>query len=435
MLPTTPSFLLNIGRLTRSAARKLATLNTAARQQAIEQIAQALEKDAIAILTANQADCAAAIETIPPALYARLKLDQNKLQAGIMGVRDVAQLADPIGQTQIQRELDTNLVLERITCPLGVLGVIFEARPDAVIQIVSLAVMSGNGVILKGGQEALHSCTQLVKTIKAGLANSAVDPEVVQLLTTRAETSELLQLDRYVDLIIPRGSNSFVRYVQENTKIPVLGHAEGICHIYVDQTAQIQQAVDICVDSKVQYAAACNAVETILVHHAIAAQFLPLVIKALQAQGVEIRLDQPGQDLIENPHLPLATTADWTTEYSDLMVSIKIVANLDEAIEHINTYGSRHTEAIITEDPQAAQTFRAEVDAAGVFQNCSTRFADGFRYGLGAEVGISTQKMPPRGPVGLEGLITYKYHLVGQGQIVATYTGAAAQSFTHRDFG
>lgn len=425
--------LLTIGRSTRQAAKKLSVLDTAARQQAIEQIAQALEKDETAIMAANQADCAAAVDQIAPALYARLKLDQGKLQAGIRGVRDVAKLADPIGQTQIKRELDTNLVLERITCPLGVLGVIFEARPDAVIQIVSLAIMSGNGVILKGGQEALQSCTQLVKTIKAGLANSAVDPEVVQLLTTRSETIELLQLDRYVDLIIPRGSNSFVRYVQDHTTIPVLGHAEGICHIYVDQTAQIQQAIEICVDSKVQYAAACNAVETILVHQSIAPQFLAPVIQALQDQGVEVRIDGLGQKLLENASLPLATEEDWATEYSDLVVAIKVVVDVEEAIDHINTYGSRHTEAIITEDVTAAQTFRAEVDAAGVFHNCSTRFADGFRYGLGAEVGISTQKMPPRGPVGLEGLVTYKYHLVGQGQVVASYAGPAAQAFTHRD--
>jgi glutamate-5-semialdehyde dehydrogenase len=433
MLTPESNSLLPIGRSTRSAARKLANLNTAMRQQAIEQIAKALEQDGAAILAANRADCAAAVDTIPAALYARLKLDQSKLQAGIQGVRDVAKLADPIGQIQVKRELDTNLILERITCPLGVLGVIFEARPDAVIQIVSLAIMSGNGVILKGGQEALYSCTQLVKTIKTGLANSAVDPEAVQLLTTRSETIELLQLDRYVDLIIPRGSNSFVSYVQEHTKIPVLGHAEGICHIYVDQTAQIPQAINICVDSKVQYAAACNAVETILVHQSIAPQFLPPAIAALQAQGVAVRLDQPGQKLAGNLNLPLAIEQDWMTEYSDLVVSIKIVPDLMRAIDHINTYGSRHTEAIVTEDLAAAQIFRAEVDAAGVFHNCSTRFADGFRYGLGAEVGISTQKMPPRGPVGLEGLITYKYHLVGQGQIVATYSGADAKSFTHHD--
>jgi glutamate-5-semialdehyde dehydrogenase len=423
--------LLSIGQQTRSSARKLAILSTAERNQAIEYIAQALEKDTDDILAANQADCAAA--DIAPALFARLKLDADKLAAGIAGVRDVAKLADPIGKLQIQRELDTNLILERVSCPVGVLGIIFEARPDAVIQIVSLAIKSGNGVILKGGQEALHSCTQLVKTIKKGLAASAVDPEAVQLLTTRAEIRSLLELDKYVDLIIPRGSNSFVRYVQENTKIPVLGHAEGICHLYIDNQADLKSAIEICVDAKVQYPAACNAVETILVHQEIAANFLAPAVAALQAAAVVVKLDAMSHQILGDANIPLASEADWDTEYSDLIVSIGLVENLDAAIEHINTHGSRHTEGIITNDKIAAETFMANVDAAGVFHNCSLRFADGFRYGFGAEVGISTQKMPPRGPVGLEGLITYKYRLHGQGQIVATYSGKNPRSFTHQD--
>jgi glutamate-5-semialdehyde dehydrogenase len=423
--------LLLIGQKTRSAARQLAVLDSAARDQAIEAIAQALEQDAPAILAANQTDCTAA--DIPSALLARLKLDANKLAGGITGVRDVAKLADPIGQMQIRRELDQDLILERVSCPVGVLGVIFEARPDAVIQIVSLAIKSGNGVILKGGQEALHSCTQLVKTIKAGLANSAVSPDVVQLLTTREEIRSLLELDKYVDLIIPRGSNSFVRYVQENTKIPVLGHAEGICHLYVDQAVDIAEAIAICVDAKVQYPAACNAVETILVHEAIAAKFLPSVVAALQAADVEVKLDEASHQIVGDANISKATEADWDSEYSDLVLSIGLVPNLEAAIEHINTHGSRHTEGILTTDQAAAQTFMADVDAAGVFHNCSLRFADGFRYGFGAEVGISTQKMPPRGPVGLEGLITYKYRLHGHGQTVATYAGKDPRPFTHKD--
>ncbi len=423
--------LLSIGQQTRASARKLAGLSTTERDRAIECIAQTLEQDAEAILAANQIDCKAA--DIPAALFARLKLDGDKLAAGIAGVRDVAKLADPIGQLQIRRELDTDLILERVTCPVGVLGVIFEARPDAVIQIVSLAIKSGNGVILKGGQEALHSCTQLVKTIKAGLQASAVDPEVVQLLTTRAEIRSLLELDKYVDLIIPRGSNSFVQYVQDNTKIPVLGHAEGICHLYVDEHVDFNSAVEICVDAKVQYPAACNAVETILVHQAVAADFLPLVVAALQDAGVVVKLDAASHQLLGDAKITLATAADWDTEYSDLIVSIKLVASLEKAIEHINTHGSRHTEGILTNDQAAAQTFMTDVDAAGVFHNCSLRFADGFRYGFGAEVGISTQKMPPRGPVGLEGLVTYKYRLHGDGQVVADYAGKNPKSFTHRD--
>jgi glutamate-5-semialdehyde dehydrogenase len=425
--------LLEIGRQTRAAARHLATLDTAARDEAIEQIALALEKDAAAIVAANQADCAAAQGQIPNALYGRLKLDGDKLSGGIVGVRDVAKLADPIGQRQIHRELDAGLILERITCPVGVLGVIFEARPDAVIQIVSLAIKSGNGLILKGGSEAIQSCTQLVQTIKAGLANSQVHPDVVQLLTTRSEIKSLLELDRYVDLIIPRGSNSFVRYVQENTKIPVLGHAEGICHVYVDRAADLEKATAICIDAKIQYPAACNAVETILVHQDIAATWLPVLTEKLSGAGVVVKLDEAAHSLLGNPNLTLATAEDWDTEYSDLLVSVALVPDLQGAIDHIEAHGSRHTEAIITEDPVVAQTFLTNVDAAGVFHNCSTRFSDGFRYGFGAEVGVSTQKMPPRGPVGLEGLVTYKYLLHGSGQVVATYSGANPKSFTHRE--
>lgn len=416
---------------TRASARLLATLPTAAKNQALTAIAAALEAAAPEIVAANQADCAAAkAEGLAPALYARLKLDDAKLRSAIAGVRDVARLPDPVGTLQLKRELDTGLILQRLTCPLGVLGVIFEARPDAVVQISSLAVKSGNGVILKGGKEAMRSCEALVQAIRQGLTQAGIDPAVVQLLTTRAETLELLKLDQWVDLIIPRGSNSFVRFVQDNTRIPVLGHADGICHLYIDQAADIPTAIAITVDSKTQYPAACNAVETLLVHQAIAPAFLPPVVAALQAQGVELRGDPQTQNLVA---IAAATAADWSTEYSDLTLAIKIVDSLDAAIAHINTYGSRHTEAIVTTHADTAHTFMAQVDAAGVYHNCSTRFADGFRYGFGAEVGISTQKMPPRGPVGLEGLVTYKYQLVGHGQIVATYAGADAKPFTHRD--
>lgn len=424
--------LLEIGRRTRQAARQLAGSDSATRDGAIAAMAQALERDADLIGAANERDCAAAQGQIAPALYARLKMDRAKLAAGIIGVRDVARLVDPLHQRQLHRELDQDLILERVTCPVGVLGIIFEARPDAVMQIVSLAIKSGNGVILKGGSEAVHTCTQLVATLKSGLAQGAIDPEVVQLLTTRSEINALLELDRYVDLIIPRGSNSFVRYVQQHTKIPVLGHAEGICHIYVDRVADLGLATAVCVDAKVQYPAACNAVETILVHQDIAAQWLPLAIAALREAGVVVKLDELGRGLV-GLDLPLATAEDWDTEYSDLVVSIGVVADMAGAIDHIETHGSRHTEAIITADAATAQAFMGAVDAAGVFHNCSTRFADGFRYGFGAEVGISTQKMPPRGPVGLEGLITYKYLLHGAGQTVAEYSGAQGRSFTHRE--
>ncbi|NEO88447.1 MAG: glutamate-5-semialdehyde dehydrogenase [Spirulina sp. SIO3F2] len=426
-LPTLPE----IARQTRQAAQRLAVLPTADRNAALLAIATALEAHAAEIVAANAADCEAAqADGIAPALYARLKLGESKLQGAIAGVRNVATLPDPVGHQQIHRELDAGLTLKRITCPLGVLGIIFEARPDALIQITSLAIKSGNGVILKGGTEALRTCSKLVEIIHGALKDTAVDPQAVYLLTTRAEIRALLELDQDVDLIIPRGSNAFVRYIQDNTRIPVLGHADGICHLYIDAAADMTKAIPVTVDAKTQYPAACNAIETLLVHEAIAPQALPQLAEALHAKGVKLLGDAATQAII--PVEP-TTDADWQTEYSDLILAIKIVENVEDAIAHINTYGSKHTDAIVTEDAATARTFLNNVDAAGVFHNCSTRFADGFRYGFGAEVGISTQQMPPRGPVGLEGLVTYKYEVVGKGHIAATYSGADARPFTHRE--
>lgn len=433
---TLPVTLSTLAQETRAAARHLAVLPTAERNRAIEAIALALEADSAAILAANQADCEAALaEGLAKPLYGRLKLDAEKLKGAIAGVRDVGRLPDPVGVMQIHRELDTQLIMQRITCPLGVLGVIFESRPDALVQIATLAIKSGNGVILKGGKEAIRSCEALTRAIHRGLAQVDINPAVVRLLTTREETLELLRLDQLVDLIIPRGSNAFVRFVQDNTRIPVLGHADGICHLYLDQAADRQQAIALTLDAKTQYPSACNTIETLLVHQQIAAQFLPEIVTALQAAQVEVRGDRITQSLLDADRYRIvaATDPDWATEYSDLILSIKVVDSLEAAIDHINTYGSRHTEAIVTEDAEAAAKFMAQVDAAGVFHNCSTRFADGFRYGFGAEVGISTQKMPPRGPVGLEGLVTYKYQVVGRGHIVKSYSGEEAKSFTHRD--
>ncbi|MBL1208758.1 glutamate-5-semialdehyde dehydrogenase [Geminocystis sp. GBBB08] len=419
-----------IAQQTQIAARELSILSETARNEALEAIASALEKHQNEIITANQADLNASEGIISNALYARLKLGESKLKSAIAGVTDVAKLADPIGMVSLKRELDEGLILHRISCPLGVLGVIFEARPDALIQITSLAIKSGNGVILKGGKEALQTCTTLVKIIQETLKKTAVNPNAIQLLTTREEIKGLLALDEYVDLIIPRGSNEFVRYVQDNTKIPVLGHADGICHLFIDSDADLSQAVDITVDAKTQYPAACNAIETLLVHKAIANKFLPTIAQALTKKGVELRGDEDTQKII---NCKTATEEDWHTEYSDLILAIKIVHDLREAIEHINYYGSKHTDAIVTNNQSNAEIFMNKVDSAGVYHNCSTRFADGFRYGFGAEVGISTQKMPPRGPVGLEGLVTYKYKLMGNGQIASTYTGNNPKHFTHRN--
>lgn len=423
--------LTDLAQQTRQAARRLAVLPTAKRNDAIAAVASALEAASEDILAANAKDCQqAAADGLPKPIYNRLKLDNTKLQNTIVGVRDVGKLADPVGDIQIKRELDTGLILQRISCPIGVLGIVFEARPDAAIQIASLAIKSGNGAILKPGKEAIESCRAIVDAIHNGLENVGIDREAIQLLTTREQIQQLLALDEYVDLIVPRGSNAFVRYVQDNTRIPVLGHADGICHIYVDEAADIDKAIAIVLDAKLGYPSACNAVETLLVHNAIAPGFLPKIAAELQAKNVELRGDDRACKLVK---MNRATEEDWSTEYTDLILSIKIVDSADEAIDRINTYGSGHTDAIVTENAATAETFMSQVDAAGVFHNCSTRFSDGFRYGFGAEVGISTQKMPPRGPVGLEGLVTYKYRLVGNGHVVATYSGKNAKPFSHRD--
>jgi glutamate-5-semialdehyde dehydrogenase len=424
------SELQKIAEKTQIAARELAILSETDRNEALSSMASALEKHQKEIIIANEGDCREAVGVISAPLYARLKMGESKLKSAIAGVRDVAKLTDPLAMVSLKRELDEGLILQRISCPLGVLGVIFEARPDALIQITSLAIKSGNGVILKGGKEALQTCTTLVKIIQDALKETKVNPNAIQLLTTREEIKGLLTLDDYVDLIIPRGSNEFVRYVQDNTKIPVLGHADGICHLFIDSDADLDKAINITVDAKTQYPAACNAIETLLIHHDIAETFLPSIAQALIEKGVELRGDEATQQIINcNP----ATEEDWKTEYSDLILSIKVVDDLSSSIEHINYYGSKHTDAIVTNNQQNAEIFMNKVDSAGVYHNCSTRFADGFRYGFGAEVGISTQKMPPRGPVGLDGLITYKYKLIGNGQIAATYSGDNPKSFSHID--
>jgi glutamate-5-semialdehyde dehydrogenase len=407
----------------------LGQLSDRARRKAVTAMAAALEGAAETILAANRADLeAAAVDGLAPSLVARLKLDGAKLAAAIEGVRQVAALPDPVGRRQLHTELDAGLVLERVSVPLGVLGVIFEARPDAVMQIASLAIRSGNGALLKGGREAARSCAAILAALQEGLEGTAVDPGSLALLTSRAESLGLLKLDGLVDLIIPRGSNELVRFIQDHTRIPVLGHADGICHLFVDRSADPESALRLTIDSKTQYPAACNAIETLLVHEAIAPVFLPRAIEALTAAGVELRGDGPA---CRFGIVRQASEEDWSTEYSDLILSVKLVADLEEALAHIARYGSRHTDAICTSDAAAADRFLAAVDSAGVFWNCSTRFADGFRYGFGAEVGISTQTLPPRGPVGLEGLVTYRYRLRGEGHIAADYA-SGSRSFSHR---
>ncbi len=418
----------------RLAAPEMAASPAGQRNKAVHLIADALEAHRDVIFAANAQDLArAAGDNIPQAIRKRLRYDENKLRDSIAGLRQLEELADPVGRKLLERELDEGLNLQRISVPIGVIGVIFEARPDAMVQVASLCIKSGNCAILKGGRETRETNRVLFGVIKEAVLAAGLPADCLFQAEQHQEIDELLACDRDVDLLIPRGSNNFVRYIMEHTKIPVMGHSSGICHIYVDDKADQESAVPIIVDAKTQYPAACNAVETLLVNRKIAAQFLPKVGTALLESGVELRGTQEAAELL--PQIAAENVMaedDFAVEYNDLVISVKLVDDVREAAEHINRYGSHHTDAILTTDDAAAEYFMQRVDSAGVYRNCSTRFADGYRYGFGAEVGISTGKLHARGPVGLEGLVTYKYRLVGHGQIVADYASGRC-SFHHRD--
>lgn len=436
-LQTSESSVAAIARRARIASRAIAKLSAEARNEALIAVAQAIEQSARKILDANERDCRAAEAEIAAgrmssAMLARLRVTERGIAQMAAQVREVARLEDPLGRRLSATELDDGLVLYKESCPFGVVGVIFESRPDVVPQLASLALKSGNAVLLKGGVEAAHTNEALVSIWREGLRRfPAIPADSINLLQTRADVKEMLTLDRDVDLIIPRGSYALVQFIMEHSRIPVLGHSEGICHVYVDRAADLDKAIDIAYDAKVQYPAVCNAAETLLVHEAIAGKFLPRMVAKLKEAKVEIRGDAKTIALLPKDGIVPATEEDWATEYSDLILSVKIVADLEEAIEHVNCYGSRHTDAIVTEDAEAARRFLDEVDAAGVFHNASTRFADGYRYGLGAEVGISTSKLHARGPMGLEGLTTYKYKLHGDGHTVGPYA-KGEKKFKHR---
>jgi glutamate-5-semialdehyde dehydrogenase len=424
-------------RRARKAAHVLATLSGECRNEALRAAANAIEARAGEILAANETDCSTAqlaVEhgELSRSMFARLRTSEHGVADMAAKVREVAALPDPLHRRLSTTELDDGLVLHKETCPLGVVGVVFESRPDVVPQISSLALKSGNAVCLKGGAEAAETNATLVSIWRDALSGfSEIPADSVVLIHTREDVAQILTLHDEIDLIVPRGSNEFVRYVTENSRIPVLGHGEGICHVYVHTDADLQKALDVAFDSKVQYPAVCNAMETLLVHREIAPAFLPRVVEEYRKAGVEVRGDQRTLDLAKAQGVIPATEQDWKTEYSDLIVSVKIVDGVNEAIEHINKYGSRHTESIVTESHDVAARFMEFVDAANVFQNASTRFSDGFRYGLGAEVGISTGKLHARGPVGLEGLTIYKYKLFGKGQTVASYS-KGERKFKHR---
>ena len=411
--------------LVKAAAPILAGTSGYQRNNALQMIAKVLEKQKEEIFAANKKDLEQAEKDgVSAPIIKRLKFDENKLKDVLSGIENLIGLDDPLFKIDLKRQLNEGLTLYRETCPIGVIGVIFEARPDALIQISSLCIKSGNCVILKGGSETMNSNKVLFNIIYNAVLEAGMPENCMLQLEARSEISELLSCNEYVDLLIPRGSNSFVQYIMNNTKIPVMGHADGICHVYVDNDADFEKAIPIIIDSKTQYVSACNAVETLLIHKDIINEFVPKLHKALQKHHVELR---GIEKIVELTGCNASEEADNKREYLDYIVSAKEVEDVKAAVEHINHYGSHHTDCIITENKETAEYFMRYVDSAGVYQNCSTRFADGYRYGFGAEVGISTSKIHARGPVGLEGLVSYKYKLYGHGDIVDDYATGKKQ--------
>lgn len=403
----------------------MAALSLETRNQALAAVAAALSAQKEEIFSANREDMEAAAQAgIAPAVMKRLKFDEHKLADVLAGIEELKNLPDPLSQIQLARELDEGLTLYRTTCPIGVIGIIFEARPDALVQISSLCIKSGNCAVLKGGKETARTNKALFRLIYDAVTSCGLPKGCMLQAELHNEIDELLSCHDCVDLLIPRGSNQFVQYIMNHTKIPVMGHADGVCHIYVDESYDMEKALPILVDAKTQYTAACNAVETLLVNRKIAAGFLPAAKKALEGAGVKLRGTEEAASLLS---CEIMGDEDFDTEYLALTLSVKLVDSLEEAVAHINHFGSHHTDCIITENKEHALKFMQLVDSAGVYQNCSTRFADGFRYGFGAEVGISTGKIHARGPVGLEGLVTYKYQLFGNGQIVGDYASGKKQ--------
>lgn len=415
----------------KESSRVLGVSTNEERIDLLGKVAAGLRRDWPTIRKANEQDVAEAKEQqIGAALIKRLVFDEQKLNEVVLGLEQVAALADPVGKVLQRCLLDDGLILEQISVPIGVIGMIFESRPDALVQIVGLCIKSGNAIILKGGSEAKRTNLALVESIKQSSLKSSLGDGYVTLLESHGDVKEMLKMNDEIDLLIPRGSNAFVTYVMENTSIPVLGHSDGICHLYIDEQADLKKALPVIIDAKTQYPAACNAIETLLVHASLVDEFLPEVGKALKEANVTIHGDERTQAAIEC--IPLEE-GDYFNEYLSLELNIRVVDSLEEAIGHIETYGSHHTDAIVSENPEAVRRFFTEVDSADVFANCSTRFADGFRFGFGAEVGISTTKIHARGPVGLDGLMSTKFLLAGSGQIVAAYSGKDAKRYLHKN--
>ncbi len=414
------------------ATLKMAALSTEVKNSALKAMAEAVRNNKERILAANAEDVSESENSVPAEILKRLRLNDDKVNDMIASILDVARISDPVGETMSAIELDEGLELYQKRCPIGLIGVIFEARPEVVPQIMSLCLKSGNAIIFKGGSEAKRSNRILFDILREAAASAGVPAEAFVLMETREDISEILKMDEYIDLLIPRGSYGFVKYIQSNTHIPVLGHSAGICHIYVDSEADLLKAFGVVLDSKIQYPAACNAVEKVLVNESIVPYFLPRMADQFAANGVEMRVEKGLEKYLIGFDYKTASEDDWTAEYDGLVIAIRSVKDMDEAIEIINTNGSHHTDAIITENREKQDEFARRVDSADVFINASTRFADGFRFGKGAEVGISTNKIHARGPMGMEGLMIYKYVLVGNGQMVKDYSGKDAKPYTHK---
>ena len=415
--------------LLKESSYRLAAVDAEVRNKVLHKAAASLRENAELIVTENKKDLDnAEAQKLASALVKRLAITEAKLEQMAAGLESLAALADPLGRRSLHRELDNGLVLERVSVPIGLIGVIFESRPDALVQIAGLCIKSGNSVILKGGSEALNSNRILSELIiKAAVSVSDDLKDTILLVESREEISELLELDQYIDLMIPRGSNALVRHIMDNTKIPVMGHSDGICHMFVDEQHDTEQSLELIRDAKCQYPAVCNAIETLLVHAKAAEKIIPLLPGKMP--DVKLLGDEETCRLID---VERASEEDWDTEYNELILSVKVVSGVEEAVSFINLHGSHHTDCILTTNQKNADYFMANVDSSSVMKNCSTRFADGFRYGFGAEVGISTGKIHSRGPVGLEGLTIYKYYLNGDGHTVKPYADGEKE-FTHKD--
>ena len=414
-------YMDTLGQSARKAARAMAKADTASKNRALELIAQAIRRDAALLTAANQKDVEQARSNgLAAAMIDRLTLSEKAIATMAEGLEQIASLPDPIGEISNMKYRPTGIQVGQMRVPLGVIGIIYEARPNVTVDAAGLCIKSGNATILRGGSEAIHCNQALAKLVKEGLAGAGLPAEAVQIVETtdRAAVGALITMPEYVDVIVPRGGKSLIERLMKESKVPMIKHLDGICHVYIDDKADIAKALPVTYNAKCHRYGTCNTMETLLVARSLAAKVLPELAKLFAEKQVELRCDPESLKILADyAHLTAATEEDWRTEYLDAILAVKVVANVDEAIDHINTYSSQHTDSIITEDYTHAMRFLREVDSASVMVNASTRFADGFEYGLGAEIGISNDKLHARGPVGLDGLTSLKYVVLGHGEV------------------